>query len=301
MHYLTSNNMNPSDNREVVNSINSFDTSVKIGVVGIGNNVGTTEIAASLSVWISERYFFAFGDPKVSFIEMAFFESSNMQFFKRYGMGRFLDRYSFQDVLTSLLISEKDELSPNLSPKSEVILPEMQKSNSWSGVNWIVPGENLPYLFGAALSVSTFSISGKKLSSAYDTLKSMISTPVAVFDLGRGLGKEYLLAEMDLVIGIAGPNNSILHNRVNDIRSIETYRKQGGNMMWTVNASSDGIDKKYIRKMLAGGQIIYIPKFEDRRVLQCDSKMRFLFEDDFIKSELWKSFDRISGFFERAI
>lgn len=289
--------MKPSYKNGIVNSENLTGNGVNVGVIGAGNCVGTTEIAASLSIWLAERYFLSFGNPQISFFEAAFSESANGRFFKRYTLGRFLDRYAFKDIFTHLLAKD-DEIIPH---NSEISRWDFSKSNSWSGVNWLVPGENLPTLLRSAKSDFSFRSYSDILSRIYKSIESMEKSPVTIYDLGRGLGKEDFLIQMDLVIGVASPKNSLLQNALNDIHSIEFYRKNNGNMIWAVNQSSDGMDKKYIRQVLGGGHIIYLSKFDDDRVLKCDSESKFLFEDDFIKTSLWKSFDRIASFFEKVI
>lgn len=276
---------------------NVLDNNIKIGVIGTGHGVGTTEIAVSLSIWMSERYFFSFGNPQINFFEVSFSESSNDHFFNRYGLNRFLDRHTFKDIFTEVLMS--DMYNPSLSTKHW--LWDFSKTNSWLGVNWIVPGDNFPYLSNSVQMPSSLPLSSEKFIRIWESLKSISANPVSIYDLGRGLGKGEILSEMDLVVGIASPKKSCLKYCINDIHAINTFRETKGNLIWIVNGASDGIDKKYVRNILSGGQIIYMPKIDYERVLRCDSHMKFLFEDDFIKESLWKIFDRMSSFFEKAI
>lgn len=266
---------------------------IKIGFVGAGPYVNTTELSSCFAIWIADSYFLNYDTPSVTYIQLASLEDCNKKFFSQYSINRFVDKYDFIDIYTDLLIDDSSKYESNF---------KVNKSpNTWLGVKWLVPGYNFDSLAKDTVSISKQNHFNNEIYKLSSNITSVKESSIIVYNLGRGSNKEELFNHMDMLIAVTLPSRTCIENAYKDIHSIESFRANGKPLMWLINSYISGIPKSFIREKLKGGNIQFLNKFDPELTTKCNYKQIFLCEEVQIKSDLWDFFNSSCRSFEKFL
>lgn len=266
---------------------------IKIGFVGAGNDVGLTELSSCFAIWISKEYFLNYKNPSVAFFQLAPLENHNKNFFAEYNLDRYIGKYDFVDIFADLLINKTSKYESNF---------KMNKSpNSCLGVNWFVPSYNFYNLTNDEGYLAEEQHYNDEIYRISSNLFSDDDISVVIYNIGRGLKKESLLNDMDILIAVSSASRNNLEYAYEDIRAIETFRSNGGAFLWIVNGYTKGLPKSFIREKLRGGNIKFFNNIEPERLMNCKYNRFFLCEDNVIKDALWELYKSIFKNFEKLI
>ena len=266
---------------------------LKIGFVGASTNVGLTELSSCFAIWLSENYFLNYNSPSVAYIQLAPLEDYNSNFFARYSISRYIDKNEFVDIYADLLIDIISKYESNFSVN--------KFPNACFGVNWLVPGNNFYSLISDIGFNSTQNIFTDEIYSLSSKILSITDTSHVIYNLGRGIKKEKLLRDMDILIAVSSASRNSIEHAYEDINSIETFRTNGGPFLWIVNGYTKGLQKSFVREKLKGGNIQFLKKIEPELLMNCNYNRIFLCEDNEIKPELWNFYNSIFKNFEKFI
>lgn len=288
--------MNTLNSTKLTQSKLENNRPLKIGFVGAGKDIGLTELSSCFAIWISKEYFLNYKNPSVAYFQLAPLEDHNRNFFAEYSLDRYIGKYDFVDIFADLLVDK--------TPKCESIFKINKLPNSCLGVNWFVPSYNF---YNLTNEVSC--IEGEK--SYNDTIYGVSSKlfsnddeiSVVIYNIGRGLKKETLLNDMDILIAVSSASRNHLEDAIEDISAIETFRSNGGAFLWIVNGYTKGLPKSFIRKKLSGGNIQFFNNIEAERLMNCKYNRIFLCEDEDneIKDALWELYKSTFKTFEKLI
>lgn len=266
---------------------------IKIGFVGAGRDVGLTELSSCFAIWISKEYFLNYKNPSVAFFQLAPLEAHNRNFFAEYTLSRHIGKYDFVDIFADLLINKTSKYESNFKMNK---LP-----NSSLGVNWLVPSYNFYNLTNDESCIAEEQHYNDEIYRISSSLFSDDDISVVIYNIGRGLKKESLLNDMDILIAVSSAYRNNLEYAYEDIRAIETFRSNGGAFLWLVNGYTKGLPKSFIREKLRGGNIKFFNNIEPERLMNCKYDRIFLCEDNEIKEALWKLYKSIFKNFEKLI
>lgn len=266
---------------------------IKIGFVGAGPYVNTTELSSCFAIWIADSYFLNYDAPSVTYIQLSPLEDCNRNFFAQYSINRFVDKYDFIDIYADFLIDD--------SSKHETVFKVNKFPNTWLGVKWLVPGYNFDSLTKDTVSNSKQNNFNNEIYKLSSNLISVSESPIFIYNLGRGSNKEELFKHMDILIAVSSPSRTCIENAYNDINLIEIFRANGKPLMWLIDGYTSGIPKSFIREKLKGGNIQFLNKFDPEFTTQCNYKRIFLCEEGKIKHELWDFFNSAFRSFEKYI
>lgn len=260
---------------------------IKIGFVGAGPFIGTTELSSCFAIWLAENYFLNYNTPSVAYIQLAALENCNSNFFRQYSIDRFIDKYDFVDIFADSLISTNNKIE--------------KVNNASLGVNWLVPAYN----FNSLLSDTSYIPAQNKFNhNIYDISNDIlpqIDINLAVYNLGRSLNKEKFINEMDVIIAVSSSSRNHIEDSFEDINLIESFRGNGKPLMWIASDYASSIPKSFIREKLKGGNIQFLNNFDPEITMQCSYKRIFLCEEGKIKPDLWNFFNTAFRSFEKFI
>lgn len=266
---------------------------LKIGFVGAGSDVGLTELSSCFAIWISEKYFLNYNNPSVAFFQLAPLEDHNRNFFAQYNLSRHIEKYDFIDIFSDFLIEKSSKYEPSFKIN--------KFPNACLGVNWFVPSYN----FYNLTNDEGCSAKDKHLNDYIYRVSSQLFSDdeisVVIYNIGRGLKKEGLLNDMDMLIAVSSASRNYLEDAYEDINAIETFRSNGGSFLWIVNGYTKGLQKSFIRKKLRGGNIQFFNNVEVERLMNCEYNRIFLCEDNEIKPLLWEFYNSIFKNLEKLI
>lgn len=246
---------------------------MRIGVVGAGNGVGTTEFAVALAFWVSNRYFFNIGNTKTSYVNLAPWEGMNANFINRYNLMNRFDKDVFIDIYSNFTL---DDLGNNGKHDNKL---ELEIHNEWNGILWIVPGYNSISLLNKR-GVNNDEENYDRPNRIMNIIEDNVECEIIIYDLGHGYDKEALMNEMDLIIGITSPLLYKIIDAREDIKAIECIRRAGKDICWIVNGDVGPDMRRTIRKELSGGQIKFFPTLQWDMVALCDREKLFLCEKE---------------------
>ena len=173
--------------------------------------------------------------------------------------------------------------------------------NSCLGVNWFVPSYNFYNLTnndGCIAEEQHYNDAMYRISS---NLFSNDDISIVIYNIGRGLRRERVLNDMDILIAVSSASRNNLEDAIEDISAIETFRSNGGAFLWIVNGYTKGLPKSFIRKKLRGGNIQFFNNIEAERLMNCKFNRIFLCEDNEIKDALWELYKSTFKNFEKLI
>ncbi|XVG96352.1 hypothetical protein ACGCUQ_05025 [Eubacteriales bacterium KG127] len=246
---------------------------MRIGVVGAGNGVGTTEFAVALAFWVSNRYFLNIGNPKISFCHLAPWEGMNSNFINRYNLINRFEKSKFIDIYSISFIKNLDN-----GVKSDNKF-NLVNHNEWNRIVWVVPGYNSISLLNKRGSNNDEDIYRKSIE-ILNVIENNPECEIVICDLGHGYGKEELMNEMDFIVGITSPFLYRIIDAREDIKSIEYIRRNGKDICWIVNGNVGVGTRRLIRQELVGGQIKFFPTLQWDMITYCDKEKLFLCEKE---------------------
>lgn len=266
---------------------------LKIGFVGAGKDVSLTELSSCFAIWISEKYFFNYKIPSVAFFQLAPLEDHNRNFFAEYNLDRYIGKYDFVDIFADLLINKTSKYESNFKMK--------KFPNSCLGVYWFAPSYNFYNLTnneGCIADEQHYNDAMYRISS---NLFSNDDISIVIYNIGRGLRRERVLNDMDILIAVSSASRNNLDDAIRDISAIETFRSNGGAFLWIVNDYTKGLPKSFIRKKLRGGNIQFFNNIGTEHLINCKYNRIFLCENNEIKPALWEFYNSIFRSFEKLI
>ena len=266
---------------------------IKIGFVGAGKDVSLTELSSCFAIWISKEYFLNYKNPSVAFFQLAPLEDHNRNFFAEYTLSRHIGKYGFIDIFADLLIDK--------TSKCESIFKMNKLPNSCLGVNWFVPSYNFYNLTNDVSCIEGEKNYNDTIYGVSSKLFSDDEISVVIYNIGRGLKKETLLNDMDILIAVSSASRNHLEDAYEDINTIEKFRSNGWPFLWIVNDYTKGLPKSFVRKKLRGGNIQFFNNIEAERLMNCKYNRIFLCEDNEIKDALWELYKSTFKNFEKLI
>lgn len=260
---------------------------IKIGFVGAGPFIGTTELSSCFAIWLAENYFLNYNTPSVAYIQLAALENCNSNFFRQYSIDRFIDKYDFVDIFADSLISSNNKID--------------KVNNTSLGVNWLVPAYNFNSLLSDASHIPAQNKFNHKIYHISNDVLSHTDINLAVYNLGRSLNKEKFINEMNVIIAVSSSSRNHIEDSFEDINLIESFRGNGKPLMWIASDYASSIPKSFIREKLKGGNIQFLNNFDPEITMQCSYKRIFLCEEGKIKPDLWNFFNTAFRSFEKFI
>ena len=264
---------------------------LKIGFVGAGPDVSLTELSSCFAIWLSEKYFLNYKNPSVAFFQLAPLEDHDRNFFAQYNLGRYIEKYDFVDIFANFLIDK--------TSKYESSFKINKYPNACLGVNWFVPGYNFYSLTNDMGCIAEHKRFNDNIYMTSSQLFSDDEISVIIYNIGRGLSKEALLYDMDVLIAVSSASRNHLEDAYEDVNIIESFRSNGGSFLWIVNGYTKGLQKSFFRKKLRGGNIQFLNSIEAEFLMDCKYNRLFLCEDNDIKPVLWEFYNSIFKNFEK--
>ena len=244
-----------AETKKLYNSIEKL----KIGVIGIGEGVGTTFVSTSLAFCFAKKgksvAFAEVGNPRTKLSILYDSVAMDLRFSNR----EFVDFYN--------LIME------NLHIRG--------KKNIEEGINWaLITPKNLE--------------NGKELDESEKLrLVNNLSGEIVIFDLEAFEAFGTLLEEMDIIVGVIDPLPSKMIGGFKIFQALKKLEIEGQKVIWVVNKNNKGIGKKHIYDYLKTREILWIPFFELEQMYLCEYNCIFPIKNKKLNCQIIEAFDRI--------
>lgn len=221
---------------------NMVKSRFKIGVVGLGEGVGTSLVSTSLAKELSKDK-----EKHVAFVEISnsrekSFIYDSIGIDKRFGGRTFFDFY--------------EEIAEGKSITGVLNLDER--------INW-------------ALCVPENSNMKKKKSPEVLQLYRLINNikaDIVICDITYDEKTEELFSDMEVIVGVIDPLPAKLINNYDLLCKIKKYQLSGQKVIWVINKYNDGINKREFSQFVKLGQSIKIPMLPASEIYSCEYNCR---------------------------
>ena len=234
----------------------------RIGVTGLGRGVGTTFVATALAFYFRDQGW------QVSFAECLNPAACNTLLYDQVAMDkRFANRH-FDDVYDHLAAET----------------PLRRNQNREAGIIW---------------RIATPEDCKEKLTLNQKQKARFVAAPreeVCIFDMEADYSWDDYLMDMDVVFVVADPLPSKLIRSRGRYRTLKKMELAGCPMVWIVNKTNPGIDKKQVKNYLKANYILWLPVEDAVHVYEDEYLCRFHWENAEIQRKFLGIFTKVSRF-----
>lgn len=239
-----------------------YGTNLKIGIVGLGEGVGTTFVATALAFCIGAE------DKSVSYVELGSPATRQNLFFDSVAMDRRFANREFFDFYQGA--ANGDFLK--------------RRENREMGINWcIITPENCR---------DGLDLSNEELHR----LIGSIEDEICIFDIESSLlrGKdEGILMQMDIIIGVVDPMPSKMLGATEIHSRLERTAAKGVPLFYVVNKNNSSVVRKEVHNYLKTNDLIWVPLLRQECFFDDEYNCRFHWNNKEINRNMVEPLDMI--------
>ncbi len=239
---------------------NLSKTKQDIAVTGLGREVGTTMISTSLA------FFFAEKGNYLTFTQCAEPCRANALIYDAVSMDRRFINRNFTDIYECI-------------DRGEVI---KKCKNIEEGINWIlITPENCR---------KEITLNNEKRNRLIQCGRNEIG----VYDIEADDDWNSYLLDMDRIIVVVDPLPSKLISQVSRFQHLKRMEVQGADILWLINKTNAGVDKKEVKRYLKSDRIVWLEMMPVQNIYALEYTSKFYWEDHYIRERLDEMFTQIS-------
>ncbi len=232
----------------------------RIGVTGLGQGVGTTFVATALAFYFRDQ------GRQVSYTECLNPAACNSLYYNQVAMDKRFGHRHFDDTYQHLTEDA----------------PILRNRNKEAGIIWRLP---------------TQENRRDKLTLTQRQQARLIAVAreeVCIFDMEADYSWDDYLMDMDVIFVIADPLPSKLISSRDRYRTLKKMELAGCKVVWIVNKTNPGIDKKQVKNYLKADYFFWLDAIEPRHIYEDEYLCRFHWENAEIQRKIMEIFTKVS-------
>ena len=232
----------------------------RIGVTGLGQGVGTTFVATALAFYFRDQGY------SVSFTECLHPAGCSSLYFDQVAMDKQFQHRQFEDIYQKL----------------EADMPVYPAKNKEDGIVWYLP---TPDNCKDKLTLT---------SRQQNRLVGTAREEVCIFDMAADYSWDDYLLDMDVIFVVADPLPSKMIRSRERYRTLKKIELSGCKMVWVVNKTNQGVDRKQVKSYLKSENLFWLEAFDAGIVYEDEYRCRFHWENEEIQRKMTAIFTKVS-------
>lgn len=232
----------------------------RIGVTGLGQGVGTTFVATALAFYFRDQ------GRQVSYAECLNPAACQSLLYDQVAMDKRFAHRNFEAVYQCLTEDG----------------PIRRRQNKEAGILWRLPTPE--------------DCKEKRALTQMQKARfiAAASEEVCIFDMEADYSWDDYLMDMDVIFVVADPLPSRLIRGRDRYRTLKKMELAGCRVIWIVNKSNGGIDKKQVKHYLKADRLFWLEAVESSLVYEDEYLCRFHWENAEIQRRMMEIFTKVS-------
>ena len=245
--------------REDEKQVKSKD-SYRIGVTGLGQGVGTTFVATALAFYFRDQGY------SVSFTECLQPKDCSSLYYDQVAMDKRFAHRTFQDIYQKIQEEE----------------PVHSVKNKEAGILWRLPTPD--------------NCKDKLILTSRQQARLLGAgrEEVCIFDMEADYSWDDFLMDMDVIFVVTDPLPSKMIRSRDRYRPLKKMELSGCRVIWIVNKTNAGVDKKQVKQYLKSDHIFWLEAFDDSWIYEDEYLCRFHWENKEIQRKMTAIFTKVS-------